>query len=378
VKDLSAELRRTVRSLRYPEPAIAVIGDLNYDIIVISAPLEAGRRLATREVHRCLGGAAGVAACGLARLGASVRLIGCVGGDRDGYELKAELQRRGVDCSGLERTVGSAGDDVGGTPFGDGGVMDLGVTQTARTGHTGAENPFTLIFTQPGERVPRQVATFRGVLESFSLRGREPERLIRGCAAVYACNYFIMPALRGDIGVLFAAARRAGLLTAYDANAGDGWTDPAQLRTLVEAVYPHTDVVFLNEEEAAHLSGHRDARRSIGRLCPAAGTLVIKRGAAGALVRRDGEAWEVGAFAPGEAVKDTVGAGDSFQACFLYFLLTGVPAERCALLAAAAASATLRHHGGTEGQLDRSGLESYLERYRVLDCGDGRLVVQPT
>ena len=377
MKDLSAELRRTVKSLRYPEPTVAVIGDLNYDVIVISPPLEPGRRATTREVHRCLGGAAGVTACGLARLGASVRLVGCVGGGCDGRELTAELQKRGVDCTELQDAGGGTSQRARGTRPGRGGETDPWARKPAKTGQAGAGDPFSLIFTQTGEPVPRQVATFRGVLETFSLRGRAPGRLLRGCTAVYACNYFIMPALREDIGRLFAAARRAGLLTSYDANAGDGWTDPSQLRTLTDGILPDTDVVFLNDDEAVHLGGQRDARRSIGELCPAARILVIKRGAAGALLRSGGKVWEVGAFPPGEAVKDTVGAGDSFQACFLYFLLRGVAAERCTLLAAAAASATLRYHGGTEGQLDRSGLEGYLARYRVLDCGDGRLVVQP-
>jgi sugar/nucleoside kinase (ribokinase family) len=70
-----------------------------------------------------------------------------------------------------------------------------------------------------------------------------------------------------------------------------------------------------------------------------------------------------------------VGAGDSFQAAFLYFLLCGLPVEHCAALASAAAAATVLAPGGTAGQLDRAGLAAFLRGYRVADDG-GRIRVR--
>ncbi|MBN1836442.1 MAG: hypothetical protein JW820_11370 [Spirochaetales bacterium] len=358
MNDITTQLLTHLSGCRVPGqrpagPRVTVVGDLNFDVIHLCPPLRAGQRVLLQERRRCLGGAAGVTACGLARLGASVRVVSRVGEDGDGRELLEELQERGVETAWV---------------------------QTAGGAHRGAAEgatAFTLIFTRPGEPSPRQVATFRGTLAGLSLEGLEPEALFRGADALYACNYFILPALSDQLGKLFAGARAAGLLTAYDANAGDGWGDPERLRVLTQEIYPHTDVVFLNEEEAAALSGTRDCRRALRDLCPHAGTLVIKRGGRGALVRHRGRRFAVGEFPVAGSIRDTVGAGDSFQAGFLYFLLKGVPVEHAALLAGAGAASTLLRHGGTGGQLDRAGLRRFVSRYRVLDCGDGRLMVEP-
>jgi len=356
MKDITPELLSQLAESIAPEPVVTVVGDLNYDTICAAPPLEAGRRVLIGYRQRCLGGAAGVTASGLARLGARVRLVTCVGPDQNGRELLEEVRRVGVEVQDSKSMV------------------DPGKGAAARGGGTA----FTLIFTLPGEPAPRQVATYRGVLDTFTLGCLDRDALLRDAHALYACNYFIMPGLSEEIGELFAAAQAAGILTAYDANAGDGWNDADRLRTLRERIYPHTDVVFLNQDEAAALWGRPELESALRELCPASDTLVIKRGPRGALLRHQGRRFEVGAFPPAQKPRDTVGAGDSFQAGFLYFLLKGAPVEHAALLGAAEAASTLLEHGGTGGQLDRPGLRRFVSRYRALDCGAGGLVVEPS
>jgi sugar/nucleoside kinase (ribokinase family) len=109
---------------------------------------------------------------------------------------------------------------------------------------------------------------------------------------------------------------------------------------------------------------------------PPEATAVIKCGARGGVVRHQGRRLTVDAFPLPRPLRDTVGAGDSFQAAFLYFCLCGLPVELCAVLACANGASTVLQPGGTAGQLDRAGLAAWLSGYRVLDSGDGRLRVQ--
>jgi len=46
------------------------------------------------------------------------------------------------------------------------------------------------------------------------------------------------------------------------------------------------------------------------------------------------------------------------------------------VLASANAASTVLQPGGTAGQLDRPGLAAWLPRYRVLDGGEGRLIIE--
>lgn len=331
---LSEELERTPE--RRPEVLIAA--DLNYDYIYECPALEGGREVLIRGYSRELAGAGGIVACGLARLGAEVHLLAELGDDADGRELYEEIGRRGVRREGIRR-------------------------------RTGARSAFTLIFADEASGRPRQVATFQGPALEFCLRAEDCLPLLERCRLAYSCNYFLLPRLREGIPELFRQARERGARTAYDANAGDGWEEPARLKLLRDGIYPVTDLIFLNEEEAAHLTGRADPRLAAEAVRPAEATVVVKRGARGAVVRHQGGTFEVDAFPLPGAVRDTVGAGDSFQAAFLYFLLCGLPVEYCAALASANAAATVLAPGGTAGQLDRAGLAAFLRGYRVADDG---------
>jgi len=318
------------------EPAVLLAGDLNYDYIYECPALEGGREVLIRGHTRELAGAGGIVACGLARLGAQVHLLAELGDDADGRELYEEIARRGVRREGIRRRAG-------------------------------VRSAFTLIFADEASGRPRQVATFQGPSLGFSVQSPEYLPLLERCALAYSCNYFLLPRLAEAVPDLFCQARARGALTAYDANAGDGWEDPARLELLRERIYPVTDLIFLNEDEAAQLTGQADPLRAAEAVRPAQATVVVKRGARGAVLRAGGRSLQVEAFPLAGPLRDTVGAGDSFQAAFLYFLLRGLPLAHCAALASANAAASVLAPGGTAGQLDRAGLAAFLGGYRVLE-----------
>ena len=105
-------------------------------------------------------------------------------------------------------------------------------------------------------------------------------------------------------------------------------------------------------------------------------TVVIKLGARGVLIRHRDKIYSVSAFQLKEKAKDTIGAGDSFQAAFIYFYLRKFPIELCGILGAANAASTVMFKGGTEGQCNVQNLVKFIKYYQIFDMGGGEIKVQ--
>jgi sugar/nucleoside kinase (ribokinase family) len=345
MKDVTGSIRESLAAAPGRPPEVTIVGDLNYDYIYSCPALEGGREVFISAWSRQTAGAGGYAACGLARLGAAVSFVTELGDDGDGRALFDDLERRGIRRDGTRLLAGR-------------------------------QTPFTLIFSDESSGRPRQVASLRGSLESFTVRPGDYESHVARSQLLYSCSYFVMPALRRDIGALFRRARASGIRTAYDANGGDGWADPEALALLKEDIYPRTDFIFLNAEEARCLTGERDPDRAAAAVQPREATVVVKRGADGVLLREEGRLTAVGAFPLRDRLVDTVGAGDSFQAAFLFFALRGLPLPWCAALGAANGASTVTRTGGTAGQLDAAGLSDFLGGYRIREEA-GRIAVEP-
>jgi sugar/nucleoside kinase (ribokinase family) len=104
------------------------------------------------------------------------------------------------------------------------------------------------------------------------------------------------------------------------------------------------DILFGNEHEMRHLTGCGALEECIAALSSKVKTLVITRGAEGALAAEAGETVEIAA-APAAAVVDTTGAGDLFAAGFLAARLRGRALEACLEAGAIAAAEVISHFG---------------------------------
>ncbi len=328
-----------------PTPVISVFADLNYDYIYESPPLEGGREVIITDFNRNIAGAGGYVSCGLAKLGAEVYLLTVLGDDEEGKELLQEIELAGVKSDGIR------------------------LVQKGRS-------PFTLIFTEKKEERPRQVATFMGTSEHLSIDSIDYKNFVSKSSLIYSCNYFILRRLREEMHYVFRFAREKGILTSYDANAGDGWENENALETLRERIYPLTDIVFLNEREAQFLTHTDDPASGIVNICTESTTVIIKLGEHGALTRHRNRLYRCDAFPLRDEVKDTVGAGDSFGAAFLYFYMKKFPIELCNILGAANAASTVRFQGGTIGQRNVHELVDFIKDYRIFDRGDGYISVE--
>ncbi|HTN51100.1 MAG TPA: ribokinase [Anaeromyxobacter sp.] len=92
------------------EPQVVVIGSLNMDLVARAPRLPApGETLLGRDLATVPGGKGANQAVAAARLGARTAMIGCVGSDGFGAQLRAGLEGDGVDCRGVKELAGSSG-----------------------------------------------------------------------------------------------------------------------------------------------------------------------------------------------------------------------------------------------------------------------------
>ena len=290
-----------------PGQPVCIIGNLNIDLIIRNVPgMPAwGQEVMGSSHQQFSSGQAGYLAFGLRRLGISTALIGNVGQDIYGEQILNDLHAYGVDTGGVTTMPGKA------------------------TGITLA------IVRRDGERA---FISDLGCLSDFT------EELIlqnwnmtASAGIVCLVGLFCTPALSFQKAArLLHKARSAGQITMLDT----GW-DPqnwpeetlAGMRDLLQQV----SLFMPNWDEARAITGQKTVEEA-ARALQAMGVelVVIKCGEQGsyALTPQE-EGW---VRSRQVEVLDTVGAGDVFNAGFLYGLSQGWAPKSCLAVGNATAS----------------------------------------
>jgi sugar/nucleoside kinase (ribokinase family) len=298
---------------------ILVGGDLFIDLILsgFASWPQPGTEAFASALDREVGGGAAIAACGLARLGSEVAVLGLVG--RDGGEWVAErLNQFGVNTSRLRFDAAEP-------------------------------NAITVAISTQGERT---FLTYHGPNRRF------PEILQEAVAAgefARARHFHLNWAPDLDTAAnLFAAIRRQGCSISLDVGWHEGWlSDPRSLELL-----PLVDIFFPNEAEARRMTGESDAAKMLGRLAAAgARRVALKLGAEGAALLWDSEVLR-GAPHP-VTVVDTTGAGDCFNAGFLHYWLKGESPAACLRAGNFCGAVSTEMRGGVAGFPDPERVRLY-------------------
>jgi sugar/nucleoside kinase (ribokinase family) len=154
---------------------------------------------------------------------------------------------------------------------------------------------------------------------------------------------------------IFAAARESGVKVYMDCQFTEDSLDNPGVRSAIQAV----DIFAPNQLEALQLTGAASAEEALQTLSCLAPLVVVKCGPRGALA----QSGERVVHAPGLAVApvvDTTGAGDCFNAGFLYGLLRGDSLERCLRLGNICGGLSVTAAGGAAIPTARE-VEKYLE-----------------
>lgn len=284
-------------------PEVVVVGSLNVDLVlpVARAPGR-GETVIGGATRRVLGGKGANQAVGCARLGLATAMVGAVGRDDGGRELRARLDVEGVDTTGVHALEADSGLAV--VIVEDGGESTIVVSPGAN-----------------GELDARHVDAAQDLI---------------GRSGALLCQLEVPAAAIGR-----ACELARGLVV----------LNPAPARALPPALLARVDVLVPNRFELATLVGEGPAAAAADierQACSLRGpnAVVVTLGGDGALVVADGRADHVPA-APADVV-DTTAAGDSFCAGLVRGLLSGRPLRAAVEQATALAALTTTQPGAMD------------------------------
>lgn len=242
----------------------------------------AGETLIGQTFTTVPGGKGANQAVASARLGADVSMIGCVGTDAYGIQLRDALLVEGIDCRAVSTVEGSSG------------VALIVVDDTS-------QNAIVIVAGSNGELTPASLQAFDTVLQA---------------AKVIVCQLEVPMA---TVGYVLKRGRELGKTVILN---------PAPASAPLPAEwYASIDYLIPNESEASALSGVTvdsldSARLAATRLIQAgAGKVIITLGPQGVLFS-DGQVFEH-LVAPKVKAVDTTAAGDTFVGGFAAALANG-------------------------------------------------------
>jgi ribokinase len=298
---------------------VVVVGSLNIDLVARAARIPApGETLLGADFATHPGGKGANQAVAVARLGYPVKMIGRVGEDGFGAQLRGHLTRSGVDIAAVRTSPGASG---------------VAVIVVADTG----ENSIVVV---PGANA---LLTPQDLDESIEI--------FRSAAVV-------LTQLETPLETIIHLAdlcRREGVPLILD---------PAPAQALPEALLSKVTWFTPNETEAAFFTGNADNAEPVatanGLMEMGLTNIVLKLGSRGAYVATaDGQRHRIPSF-PVVAV-DTTAAGDCFNGAFATGLALGLAPAESAQFATAAAAISVTRFGAQPSMPDRAEVQQLLK-----------------
>lgn len=258
-----------------------VIGDLNVDVILTGMTEfpKLGREIHCGDVQVVMGGSSSIFACRLAQLGANVDIFGKVGKDQNGEIVLNTLRSNSV------------------------GIDKVMVEENIRTG-------ITFSLTYPDDKALITFLGSIGLLEGSDIA----LELLDGYDHLHVSSIYFQPKLLDSLATVFAEARKQGLTTSLDPQ-----SDPSNRYEKIWEILEQTDIFFPNETEAKTIADSTNLEAALEKISSTVETVAVKRGSLGAIGTTGGKKVAV---APIEIDPvDTTGAGDSFDAGFIYYFV---------------------------------------------------------
>ncbi|WP_055525885.1 ribokinase [Streptomyces graminilatus] len=291
---------------------IVVLGSTNMDLIayVGKAP-QRGETVTGREFRTIPGGKGANQAVAAARAGADVSMIGAVGNDPYGTQLRSVLENLSIGTDHLRTAECASGsahivvDDEGGNAI----VVVPGANGTVTA-------------LAPGD-----------------------EGLIAGADALLLQLEIPLTAVTEGA----RAARRHGVRTILT---------PAPVQPLPPELLAVTDLLVPNEHEATALTGLTDPHKAAVVLLDQVPEVVVTLGAAGSLYASRDLAEPVTVPAPPVIAVDSTGAGDTFVGALAVALAEGRPMPDALAWAAAAGALSVQRPGASASMPFRAEIEA--------------------
>lgn len=303
---------------------IVVVGSINTDLVAVTKKIPAvGETVIGSDFQIHPGGKGANQAVAVARLGYPVRLIGRLGNDTFGAELRVHLVKAGVEISGV-----STSDDVSGVAV---------IVVSERGENSIVLTPGTNFKVTP-EDIDANISILRSagmVLAQLEIPLETVEYLARICA-------------RENVPLIL---------------------DPAPARDLPPEIFKDIAWFTPNQTEAAFYLGTNDSESSSAATAEMAKVflskgcrgVVLKMGADGTyLGSQDGPGSLVPAFSVNAI--DTTAAGDAFNAGFATALMLGRSPLDSAVFASAVAAISVTRTGAQPSMPSMAEVEEFLKK----------------
>jgi sugar/nucleoside kinase (ribokinase family) len=258
------------------------IGDINVDVMMggmESLPI-VDREVTCKSYDVVMGASTVICACAYRSLGGDASFMGLVGNDEYGDFMLKGLQGFGIDTSLVQRT------------------------SRVRTGVT-----VNLIY----ESTRTQV-TYPGTIAEFEGPARLEAAALKGFDHIHCAGVYLETKFRPRITALLRLAGDMGITTSLDPQ----WDSNETWQSMDEWL-PLLTYLFVNQDEAMSIAKAASPAEALERLAARTNCPLVKAGKEGVMARTP-EGMRCVASKPIEVV-DTTGAGDSFDAGFLFATL---------------------------------------------------------
>lgn len=304
---------------------VSIAGEINLDLILygLSEAIPLEREILARDFRVTLGGSSAILAHNLAALGARVGFTARLGRDELGRIAIERLAASGADLSHIV--------------YAEDGTS-TGVTVLL---HHGAK---------------RRILTYLGTMSGMSRADLNFEYLA-AAKHFHLSSLFLQRALAPDLPALFRDLKRAGLTISLDTNddPDDAWCG------VLDELLDHIDVLLPNAEEACRIARRETVEEALHALSGRVPCIAAKCGPRGALVQIGDRLTHIPPLRIDPV--DTIGAGDSFDAGFLYGYVRGADPLQCAAAGNITGALSTLRPGGTEAFRDSEFRENFLREH---------------
>ncbi len=270
---------------------VIVVGELNVDLILnhIESFPEMGKEKLAKDMTLTLGSSSAIFASNLSSLGAKVAFLGRIGNDSFGGLVIESLLKKGVNVSNIIKDSNS---------------------------NTGA----TIVLNYENDRA---MVTYPGAMNNLNINDIS-EGLLMQARHLHFSSYYLQPGIRSDIAKMFKMAKDLNLTTSFDMQ----WDPEEKWELNYNDVLPYVDVFLPNEQEILNLSGGDSVEQALQKLSVKANNIAVKLGTRGSILFSNGKIYSREAFLNNEVV-DAIGAGDSFNAGFIFKYINGAGLIEC-------------------------------------------------
>lgn len=291
---------------------VLAIGEINADLVMegLASVPETGKELMCRGSKLMLGSSTAICACVMASLGLRTGFLGKLGTDPFGVVCENYMRRYGIDMKYVIK------DDS----------IRTGLTVSLSCGSDRA------LVTDCADTVD-------------CLREEDlPEKPWEEARHIHIGSYFLQPRFAALLPPFLKKVKAHGMTVSLDA----GWQEEQNWDNGLKDTLPYVDIFFPNESEVCGIGRSSNVEEAAERVHAMmnGGLLVVKCGADGAMAVTKDSVLRCPGFS--SEVVDTTGAGDSFNAGFLYAWLNGKELETCLRYGNAVGAESVRHSGGTE------------------------------